>query len=296
MKKILITGINGFLGRHLAFQLKHKFQIIGLYRSYSNITQLNDACFKFYQYGRDSLESIFVENTIDIVIHAATNYGKENENTVDLIHTNIILPVELYELSQKYGSSLFVNVDTFMNKPEKIAYLERYVLSKQQIIDWLKILQTKCKIINMIIYHQYGPHDVPHKFIPIILRALKTKNTIDLTSGEQSRDFIYIDDVVSAFSCILDVYQELDSFSEFHIGTGKSTSIREFVETAKNILDSNATLHFGSIPYRKNEIMHSQAKNEDLIALGWKPQYLLKEGLVNLIEKEHVHRSNSKYQ
>ena len=106
-KKILITGINGFLGSHLAKHLKSNFEIIGLEYSLANLHRIESDNFKVYSANENSLESIFEENNLYAVLHVATVYRKKNEPIFDLLNVNINLPVQLLELSNKNNVSIF---------------------------------------------------------------------------------------------------------------------------------------------------------------------------------------------
>jgi nucleoside-diphosphate-sugar epimerase len=208
---------------------------------------------------------------------------------MSLIDTNVVLPVKLFELAEKNECEIFINTDTFFNDPtNKYSYLQDYVLSKKQVIEWLKLIQDKCKLVNMKIFHMYGPNDAPNKFIPQIINFLKdNKKEIDLSPGEQRRDFIYMDDVVSSFKTVLDRNSLISAkFQEFEIGTSRSVSIREFVELAKKISGSTSELRFGALDYRAGEIMESKADISKLSLLGWKPGVNLEKGLEKILFPE----------
>ena len=286
MKTLLITGINGFLGSRLATLLSKEFTIIGLSRTRDKLFRLKNQNFKVYASDTDALFDIFKENKIDIIIHTATVYGRENKDIHHIIRSNLLLPVQLYELAESFNIPLFINTDSFFSKNSS-THLGNYVLSKRQVLEWLMQIQGKCKIVNMIIYHQYGPMDSPDKFVTWILNLLKEhKSVIDLTKGTQQRDFIYIDDVVDAYKCVCYNYDQLLSFSEFHVGSGISVSIKEFVEQLKFQIKSPSFLNWGILPYQDNEIMFSVADNQSLKKLGWLPRYSTKEGIEQLIRFE----------
>jgi CDP-paratose synthetase len=285
-KTILITGINGFLGSHLAKTLVLDYNIIGLENSIENLNRIKEFSFKVYS-SKDNLENIFTENKINAIIHAATVYSKINEPLEWLMNTNIILPVKLYELANKYNVSKFLNSDSFFNNPDyNYDYLSDYTLSKRQVIEWLKLIKGECELINMKIFHMFGNDDAPNKFVSQIISALQNNQPfVNLSLGEQKRDFIFIDDVVSAYRFILGNNQKSDNkMDEFEIGTGVTVSIRKFVELIKKITQSNTQLRFGALPYRGNEIMNSLADNSKLISLGWTQQFSLIEGLNKTIK------------
>ena len=131
----------------------------------------------------------------------------------------------------------------------------------------------------------YGPNDDKSKFTTSIFGSLK-KNMpkIELTPGEQKRDFIYIDDVVGAYILLLNKRNIGLQFSEYDIGSGKAVSIREFVELAKKISKSDTILIFGAKPYSHHEIMTSVANISPLTKLGWKPSIELPYGIKECFE------------
>ena len=282
-KKILITGINGFLGSHIAMGLRNYFKIIGLEYSLDNLFRIGSENFKVYSIDKNSLETIFKENEIYAVLHVATVYRRQDEPLTDLLNTNVLLPIKLLELSNKFNVGVFINTDSFFNDSTySYSYLSDYTLSKKHVLDWLKLISSnsKTKIVNMKIFHMFGENDAPTKFLPSILKRIKDNEPfIDITPGEQTRDFIYVKDVVSAFNCVLNAFSSIDEYQEYEVGTGKSSSIKNLVLLIKEITNSESKLNFGELPYREGEIMDSKSNISALLNLGWKPNYSLEKGL-----------------
>ena len=284
MKTILITGINGFLGSKLASKLIHNYVIIGIDKSRANPSRLKNIEVEVFN-GEDDFECIFIKNRIDAIIHTATIYESGGLLSKQ-IETNILLPIRLIEIGNKYGCKLFLNTDSFFNDGRlSYKYLESYSFSKKNLIDWFAFLNAELKIVNMKLFHMYGPDDNPNKFIPILLkRLLNNEPNIDMTMGEQRRDFIYIDDVVSAFELVLSQeYNLWGKFNEIEVGSAVSTSIRELALLMKNIAKSTSKLNFGGLPYREGELMFSSANNIKLKQLGWLIEYDLERGLIKTI-------------
>ncbi len=127
----------------------------------------------------------------------------------------------------------------------------------------------------------YGAFDNDAKFTShIINTCLENTPELKLTDGEQQRDFIHVDDVVSAFSVLLEtVSSEGHIDRDYDLGSGEATPIREFVEMVHRLTGSQTKLRFGALPYRDHEIMHSVANVEVLKKLGWSPKYSLEQGL-----------------
>ena len=106
--------------------------------------------------------------------------------------------------------------------------------------------------------HFYGPFDKPVKFIAFVLRELKNKvPSIPLTQGGQTRDFIYIDDVISAYGlvlqAVLDGKIKSGKIHNFEVGTGTKHSIKELVCTLKKLTGNLfARTARRPIPWRKS--------------------------------------------
>ena len=265
---------------------KNDYIIIGLINS-SLSTNEKEYGVEYISYNKDNLKSIFINNKIDFIVNVATKYFSEGNDLLSLIKTNLVLPLEILQLARKYNVKAFLNADTFFNNPKySYTYLPEYILSKKQVLEWILLKNTEktLKIFNMKIFHMYGKNDSEKKFVPSTISKIKNNQSfIDLTKGEQKRDFIFIDDVASAFKIVLESYETLPYFENFQVGTGKSTSIRGFVEMVKDKLNSTVELRFGKVPYRKNEIMDSKADNKNLTKLGWKIVYDLDKGLLNVL-------------
>ena len=108
-----------------------------------------------------------------------------------------------------------------------------------------------------------------------------------MTPGDQTRDFIYVDDVVDAILRIIENSHKFDvGYFDFEIGTGIATPLRDFIKTAHTLCGSKTELLFGALPYREGEIMHSVANLNNLFNLGWRPKYSYYEGLVKTISSE----------
>lgn len=286
IKTILVTGINGFLGSHIANKIASKYEVIGLGYSPENLKSNLELPFKVYSSQNIDIERIFLDHKIDAIIHTATVYQKTNDSFAKLIRTNILLPVQLLELANKHGVKLFLNTDTFFNQPNSnYSYLSYYTLSKRHFIDWRSEILGPCTFVTLKLFHLYGPNDRPSKFVPSVIRSLiNNVKEMDLTEGEQYRDFIYVDDAVAAYTCVLDNYQRgIDLQKEYEVGTMKATSIKNFVELAKELSDSITKLNFGKLEYRENEIMYARANHKPLLKIGWKMESNLEKGLKETI-------------
>ncbi len=282
MKTILITGINGFLGSSLAKALSREYNIIGLEYSLENLFRINDYKFKVYSVENGIPDKLFKEQTIDIIIHTATFYGRQNEAVKTIAKANLFIPFELLDKAILNHCSLFINTDTVLDR-----FVSVYALTKRQFQEWLYIRRKEIKVINMQLEHFYGPGSSNRNFIIAMISKLKNNQpVIDLTLGEQQRDFVYIDDVVSAYQIVLKRIPFQSNYSSFQVATGKLISIKEIMILLKELTGGQSKLNFGAIGYRENELMVSKTDNSLLLSFGWRPDFSIKEGLEETINKD----------
>lgn len=281
--KLLLTGATGFLGSHLLRQfLLQGHNVIILKRTFSNTWRINDLLneIKCYNTNEKETQKAFLDNpNLDAIIHVAASYGK-NGNISSLLKTNLLFSIELLEYALKYNIKNFCYANSKLDK-----YTSNYSLSKHQFAEWGQYLSKKdnLKFIDIKLEYMYGKDDDENKFIPWIIKTFReNKPYINLTLGEQKRDFIYIDDVVSAFMTILDNISSND-FNDFEIGVGKTVAIRDLIENLKSRFNADTKLNFGALPYREYETMESKANIENLKKLGWMPKINLQSGLARLI-------------
>ena len=114
-------------------------------------------------------------------------------------------------------------------------------------------------------------------------------SSLNLSSGVQRRDFIYIEDVVLAFEIVI---QKIDNiinrFPEFEVGTGKSVSVKDIVLLSKNIIGSKTELRFGVLKLDESSNNEFVANTSKLEHLGWKPQWTIHKGISKIIKSYQI--------
>lgn len=298
-KTVLLTGATGFLGSHILDRLIHEgYHVVILKRSFSDTWRINHlmGLLKWYNIDEETLDKPFEEQKIDVVIHTATMYGRKGEKTSEIVAFNVLFSLKLLETAISFNVDTFFNTDTLQQK-----YLSEYTLSKKQFAEWLKTHSEsgKIKAVNMKVEHMYGPKDDRKKFVIWLMEQMLSDNKeIQLTSGNQKRDFVFIDDVVQAFLLVLNQSHCLPHFNEFDIGTGEQIRVREFVLSLKDTIEAIRgipiipELNFGALPYRIGEVMDVVEDVKHIANLGWKPTINLSKGL-ELIVQDYLERCGS---
>lgn len=289
MKRILLTGATGFLGSKLLARLlspQYEYEVTILKRSFSDISRISTLMSQVRSFDLDKvlLNNVFDGAGYDAILHCATDYGRKATPRSDVIESNLLLPLRLLETGLNHGVRTFINTDTMLDKN-----VSDYTLSKRQFREWLQGASSQVAGINMVLEHFYGPGDDSSKFVAHIIRSLvRGVPAIPLTAGRQKRDFIYVDDVVDAFICVLEkTCDQGPGYLEYEVGSGVTISVKELVTLAKLISGNQVTqLDFGAIPYRSNEPMDVNVDASRLHALGWRVRCGLQEGLLRTIDFE----------
>ncbi|NEX02312.1 Nucleoside-diphosphate-sugar epimerase [Pseudobutyrivibrio sp. NOR37] len=297
---ILMTGATGFLGSNLAKALVERgFDLICIYRNSSSFSRLHDVYERitWIQNNEDDITKAFEEHEIDVILHCATDYGRDNTSMISVIKSNIEFPLYLFELAIKNKVKFFINTDTFFEDELKNGwisnskvYLNNYVKTKfffKNIVSE-NIEAYDISLINMKLQHIYGKNDDDTKFVQFLTNSLKNNmQKLELTAGVQTRDWIYIDDVVDAYIIVIDNLSKFKTSAvlNFEVGTGIETSLRDFCLLMKQISNATTEFVFGAREMNENELLSSKADNASLRQLGWKPQISLKKGIQLLFDE-----------
>ena len=290
MATILLTGASGYLGKNLIpVLLERGYHVIALIINHSdfleNIPKQLLKNINVYNLKQITLDSIFKKHQIDLIIHTATIYGRKRETPAEILQTNVQFPLEILSLALSHGVKVFINTDTILVKN-----LNPYALTKSQFVEWLDFYSDKITTINMRLDHFYGPHDNPIKFVTYVIEQLRNNvPCLNLTEGAQTRDCVYIKDVVAAYLCVLDHLEQMPrgKINHFTVGTQIKTSIKSLVLTLQKMIGNTTTkLNFGAIPYRKKEVLDYEIDASALHRLGWKYTYNLQQGLNDLFQIE----------
>ncbi|SFB67454.1 NAD dependent epimerase/dehydratase family protein [Brevinema andersonii] len=271
--RIVISGATGFLGSFLRKKFAQNHQVISIVRNTDHCPQ---PCIL-----ADRLQSMLLFKP-DIVIHTAASYGRQQESKKEIYNTNILFSQSLLEYAVESGVRLFINIGTYLS-PE----INYYAYTKHQFsalgMDIAK--NTDTCFLDLHCNHFYGYGAGPANFLYYVASNCRQNNDIELTSGTQKRDFIYIED----FFCILDLiinnqacYQES---LVVPVGSGESPVVRSVVEYIHYLLQAENKLLFGALPLRDHET-DSCVNIEFLQKIGFQLRYSWKLGIYDWFAKE----------
>ncbi len=124
----------------------------------------------------------------------------------------------------------------------------------------------------------YGPGQSDRMLISQVMKAIAENRSVEVTAGEQTRDFIYVEDVVDAIIRSLTVPREEGEV--WNIGSGEVVTVRDCLERIEHITGRTGLIEYGKRPYNESEIFQYELKlQETYAAFDWKPSVILDEGL-----------------
>ena len=283
LKKILITGHSGFIGQHLTKSLKEKYQLIGLSRKFLDVDIINI---------QKDITKIVIEDIpddIDCIIHLAglndVYYCQENPSKC--FEINIDGTQKILEIArQKKLKVIFVSSSHVYGIPKKLPISEIDELKPVSTYAYSKLNgEILCEsysknydldISVARIFSVYGPASPSHHVITKIINHLLNKKKLQLGNLFPKRDFIYIQDVVSAIEILI---EKTKGFNIYNIGTGSSNSINDIVTILAKITGKKAQIETDILKIRQVEIKEICSNPSKIMNLGWNPKYDLHEGL-----------------
>lgn len=290
--EILLTGGTGTLGSALARAwVTAGHRVTTLVRPGSDRRRLASVAGQliWLQAEGDELVAAVRDHPATVLVHTACSYGRRGESPAELFQANLGLGVSLLQgllARPKTARASFLYTGTVL-APE----VSLYALTKQQFSTWSQRLATlhsqQLQCIELRMQHFYGPGDDEGKFSSHVLRRCRQQTpALALTACTQRRDFIHIDDTVSAIETVLQRRGELSASDAVDVGSGDAPPLRHFVETAHRLLGSRTRLDFGALPMRSHEPPLCQADTRRLLDWGWRPRHCLVTGLQATIDAD----------
>ena len=294
--RILVTGGAGFIGSNIVdalVDLGHNvFVVDNLSTGKKENINPNAVFYGIDITHKEVLESLFKETRPEVVFHIAAQIDvrKSVENPQFDGEVNIIGSINVFELSVKYGVKRIVFSSTggalYGEPPEipasentPIEPLSAYGVSKYCAEQYLNYFKRVYGLERVILRYGnvYGPRQDPLGEAGVIAiftgRILGGLSPIIFGDGNQTRDYIFVEDVVRANILALDGKEGI-----YNIGTSVETPVNDLVKMFSKILNKHIEPIYA--PPRKGEVQRisldtSKAKKE----LGFIPEISLEDGI-----------------
>lgn len=297
--KILVTGGSGFIGSHVVEHYQNRAEVIVL-----------DDLRTGHRKNLDGLKCRFVEGSIldralvdevmggvDYVVHLAALVSVPESMSLpgETVNINVHGLLNVLESARRHGvkklcfasSAAVYGENPAQPKVESMAPDPRspYAITKLDGEYYCGLyaregwLATAC----LRFFNVFGPRQDPNSAyaaaVPIFLRRARDHEPITIYGdGGQTRDFIYVKDIVGALAFAAETPE---ASGVFNAGYGSTLSIGGLVREILDLTGSRSEVRHE--PVRAGDIRHSTSDPSKLMALGWKPGFDVASGLRRMI-------------
>ena len=302
--KFLIIGANGFLGSRITKLLVKKgYEVIGSYYNQQNyLTNLNK--YKNFHLehldvnSRQDIKRLFTKYRPNKIINCAA-YGvlPSNKDEIKIFDVNLRGAFNLFKEADNFKADIFIQFGScfeYGNHKGNISegsFLNPttfYGITKLACTNLLLDLNKTAHVSLVILrpFGLWGPNESSERLVPQIISSCLSKNNLNLTLGDQIRDYTYVDDLAEWTLEIINL-KEFPNGEIVNLGSSR-IQLRQFAKSIAKNFNCENLLKFGKLPYRNNEMMELSADNSKLIGLiGKLKKTTIEEGLKIIIEENY---------
>lgn len=321
MKKVLVTGADGFIGSHLTENLLEKgyeVKAFTLYNSFNTwgwldslpkekLDQIEIFCgdvrdpngVREAMRGVDMVFHLAALIAIPFSYHSPDSYVDTNiKGTLNVLHAARELETErvlVTSTSEVYGTAQYVPIDEKHPFQGQSPYSATKIGADRLAESFYRSFKLPVSIVRP--FNTYGPRQSARAVIPtIISQLLAGREEIKLGSLTPTRDFNYVRDTTAGFLAIAESEQTVGE--EINIATQREISIGDLAKEIINQINPKARIVCEEERLRpeKSEVNRLLGSNEKIMRLtSWKPQYTFAQGIAETIEWIGSHMDAYKY-
>lgn len=304
-KRALVTGGAGFIGSHLCERLAAEGREVMVVDNLSSgsartgVLQAAGAKLVEMDIRDESAGKLIEEFKPGEVYHLAAQIDVRRSVTDPITDAdiNILGTLRILEGARRVGARVMTTSSggTIYGEvsPDELPVDERargrptspYGISKKVLEDYLVFFASTYSLafVNLALGNVFGPRQDPHGEAGVVAifgsKLLRGEHPVIFGDGRQTRDFVYVGDVVDAFM----LASEHGEGETFNIGTGRQTSVTELYWEIASICEVDEAPRFEAP--RPGELQNSALDASKAKALlGWKPKTGLREGLSQTID------------
>jgi nucleoside-diphosphate-sugar epimerase len=302
--KILVSGGTGFIGSHLVKHLlEANAKVFVIVRKNSSTHRISDVLEKIQIIEGDLTNENSIFQALQIAqpeyIFNVAGVRKVDRDirllgpSLDINLNGVLnffkgilkldLPIKGFVQTgtfEEYGNGSVPFVETQREEP-----VSPYSASKLAATQFCQMLYKSLKYPVTVLRPclMYGPHQEKDMFIPLLIDACLKNQDFPMTTGQQTRDIAYVEDIVEAYLKCIDCPGAVGEV--INIGTGREIQIKELAKIIVNLTQSKTNLLFGSVPTRIAEVKRLFCNNlKAKQILNWEPRISLEEGLIKTIK------------
>jgi len=297
-KLVVVTGGAGFIGSHIAWELVRDNEVVVIDNLYTGKEENVPPGAKLVRADiRDYNAIADLITNADYVFHEAAQVSVV-ESVRDPVFTeevNVIGTLNILRaLLEGHGKLIFAssaavygdNPNLPLKETERPRPLSPYGVTKWSAEEYLRVFHELygLPVVALRYFNVFGPRQGFNQYAGVISifinRALAGEPLVIFGDGKQTRDFIYVKDVVKAN--VLVAESRKANGRVFNVATGRQTSILELATKIIEITGANTSIIFDKP--RPGDIRHSLADISKIRKLGFEPEWSLEEGLKKTVE------------
>ncbi|HIH04914.1 TPA: NAD-dependent epimerase/dehydratase family protein [Candidatus Woesearchaeota archaeon] len=301
MGKVLITGATGFIGANLARALVDDHEVYLLLRSRKHAWRIADILDRVQVADADLLDAKGLATALrrmrpECIFHLAAYgaYPRTQTDAQSIFSTNIRGTFNLLQAARGVDYRCFVNTGSSseygiksrpMRESDLLEPNTLYGISKAAatMLCAHEAREQGRPIVTLRPFSAYGYYEEPFRLVPsVILRCLRGED-VPLSSGEQKRDYVFIEDIVEAYRKAMRLKSPRGDV--FNLGSGKDVSVREVATAIHALARGKGRLLFGKMrraAFDTASCWKADTKKTAKV-LGWKSRTVLKDGLQKTI-------------
>lgn len=300
-KKAFVTGGSGYIGTRLIRSLLDKeYEVVAFDVRFTD-TFILEFGKKVNMITGDllnpNLTSIFQEKAPTHVFHLAGVKNRSNVQSEFLLSNEVNFKgtLNLFNGLMSYGG---IELVILMGTTEEYGAAKAPFTEETREIPNSAYGLSKLSATRLaLLYHSqfglpvtivrpsiaFGPDQGIEMFLPALINTLKRGNVFKMTSGDQLRDFVFVDNLVDALCLIAEHKNVIGEI--FNIADGESNKLRDVALYAAKKLHAEDKLILGAVPYRRSEIMnYSVCIDKAKKILGWEPKYSIFDAIELVLE------------
>lgn len=289
--RLLIFGAGGFIGRKFVEVFNDKYNIVPVVRDFDG-KNTDLTCY-------NSVLSILNDYKPDAVLNLAGKSYHSSRESGDIYESNALIQLNLHEAVKHLGldSKIICCSSSAVYESSVQAIDERSECQPVNTYAKAKYIQERItlsyypgqKVMIARLFNVIGPYQSKEFFIPAVIERIIQYQKGEITKVKLKtlnavRDFIYIKDVCSGISAIIDkgVSGEI-----YNVCCGKGISISEVIELLQELLGISKLPLDVQDDHVKEGINYQVGCNQKLLQLGWSPSYNIKDSLNAIIGEEY---------
>ena len=268
--KAIVTGANGFLGKTLVNALLESGYFVLAFDirfDDSLLSNPNVSCLNVLNKTIDEIENDIEKAPYDCFFHlawAGTSGQVRADYNVQL--NNIKLTCDYVKVCKNIGCKRFIYASS-INEMETYEYLQSddiipsggYIYGTGKLAAHLMgetvAKMNEVEFIPVIITNIYGVGEKSARMIYTSIKKLLNNEHCSFTAGYQLYDFIYLTDAINS---IVEIAKKGKPFNRYYIGSGEPKPLREFLIKMRDIVNPDAEIGLGDIPFDGKDISYNQ--------------------------------------